>query len=29
MEVLAHVLTADLKANHLAFRDKELADREK
>jgi hypothetical protein len=29
MAVLAHELTADLKANHLAFREKELADREK
>jgi hypothetical protein len=28
-EVLAHELTADLKPNHLAFREKEMADREK
>jgi hypothetical protein len=28
-EVLARKLTADLKANHLAFREKELADRDK
>jgi hypothetical protein len=29
VDVLAHELTADLKANHLEFRKKELADREK
>jgi hypothetical protein len=28
-EVLAHELIADLKANHLEFREKERADREK
>jgi hypothetical protein len=28
-EVLARELAADLKANHLAFRERELADREK
>jgi hypothetical protein len=29
VEVLASELTTNLKANHLAFREKELADREK
>jgi hypothetical protein len=29
VEVLACELTADLKANHLAFKEKELIDREK
>jgi mannose/fructose/N-acetylgalactosamine-specific phosphotransferase system component IIB len=29
VDVLAHELTTDLKANHLEFRENELADREK
>jgi hypothetical protein len=29
MEVLAHAFATDLEANHLAFREKELADKEK